>query len=240
MTKKEVPKNANKFSCERSDFTCSKESNYKDIQWHGNIKYELIRTKKCQKTPNNIITIMVKCFLVFYFIVFLMSTWIPFWIFYNFSMKNFCKYINFYSRPWRMIVSKLAKELYTNWGNKSYPYCFIYFHLFLFSFSFFSQNKFYFEKFKQSYILFKIFQWTIFVKKHEILFQTIMLLFPFFKIYFVTIIFFNNLWENNIGVFYLSIVYEEWRMYLRQKAPRNFLVRNVTLNVVKEVIGVDI
>ena len=29
-------------------------------------------------------------------------------------------------------------------------------------------------------------------------------------------------------------------MYLRQKAPRNFLVRNVTLNVVKEVIGVDI
>jgi hypothetical protein len=29
-------------------------------------------------------------------------------------------------------------------------------------------------------------------------------------------------------------------MYLRQKAQRNFLVRNVTLNVVKEVIGVDI
>ena len=46
--------------------------------------------------------------------------------------------------------------------------------------------------------------------------------------------------ENNIGVFYLSILCEEWRMYLRQKAPRNFLVRNVTLNVVKEVIGVDI
>ena len=60
MTKKEVPKSANKFSCERSDFTCSKESNYKDIQWHGNIKYELIRTKKCQKMPNNIIVIVVK------------------------------------------------------------------------------------------------------------------------------------------------------------------------------------
>ena len=28
MTKKEVPKSANKFSCERYDFTCSKESNY--------------------------------------------------------------------------------------------------------------------------------------------------------------------------------------------------------------------
>ena len=105
MTKKQVPKSVNKFSRERCDFRCSKESKYKDIHWHGNIKYELIRTKKCQKMPENIITIMVKCFLVFYFIVFLMSTWIPFWIFYNLSMKNFCKNIKFCFRPSREIIS---------------------------------------------------------------------------------------------------------------------------------------
>ena len=70
----------------------------------------------------------------FLFNRFLMSTWIPFWIIYDFSMKKFCKFINFYFRPWPMIVSKLAKELYTNWGNKSYPYCFIYFLLIVFPF----------------------------------------------------------------------------------------------------------
>ena len=80
--------------------------------------------------------------------------------FYNFSMKNFCKYINFYSRPWRMIVSKLAKELYTNWGNKSYPYCFIYFHLFLFF-----TKQIVFWKIWTYFIFFKIFHWRIFVKK---------------------------------------------------------------------------
>ena len=40
--------------------------------------------------------------------------------------------------------------------------------------------EFYFEKFEQTLLFFKIFHWRIFVKKHEITFQTIMLLFLFF------------------------------------------------------------
>ena len=129
-----MPKNANKFSCERCDFQCSKESNYKR---HLMTRKHKIRTNTNEKVPKNAGKYhynygkMLLGFLFYRFFNVNMNSVLNF---YNFSMKNFCKYINFYSRPWRMIVSKLAKELYTNWGNKSYPYCFIYFHLFLFSF----------------------------------------------------------------------------------------------------------
>ena len=91
-----------------------------------------IRFRTNKKVPKNAEQYHCNCdkmLFGFLFYRFLMSTWIPFWIFYNFSMKKFCKCINFYFRPWREIVSKLAKELYTNWGNKSYSYCSIYFLL---------------------------------------------------------------------------------------------------------------
>ena len=51
--------------------------------------------------------------------------------------------------------------------------------------------------------------------------------------------FFTIYGKNNIGVFCLSILYEEWRMYLRQKAPRNFLVKGMTSHVAKKVIIID-
>ena len=74
MTKKEVPENANKFSCERCDFQCSKESNYNR---HLMTRKHKIRTNTNEKVPKNAeqyhYNFMVKCFLVFYFIVFLMS-----------------------------------------------------------------------------------------------------------------------------------------------------------------------
>ena len=49
-------------------------------------------------------------------------------LFKNFRLKKFCKNIKFYFRPSREIVSKVAKELYMNWGNKKYP-CSIHFLL---------------------------------------------------------------------------------------------------------------
>ena len=57
MTKKEVPENANKFSCERCDFQCSKESNYNR---HLMTRKHKIRTNTNEKVPNNIIVIVVK------------------------------------------------------------------------------------------------------------------------------------------------------------------------------------
>ena len=48
MTKKEVPKSANKFSCERYDFTCSKESNYNE---HLTTRSHKIRTNTNEKVP---------------------------------------------------------------------------------------------------------------------------------------------------------------------------------------------
>ena len=50
MTKKEVPKSANKFSCERCDFTCSEESNY--IR-HLMTRKHRIRTNTNEKVPKN-------------------------------------------------------------------------------------------------------------------------------------------------------------------------------------------
>ena len=50
MTKKEVPKNANKFSCERCDFQCSKESNYKR---HLMTRKHKIRTNTNEKVPKS-------------------------------------------------------------------------------------------------------------------------------------------------------------------------------------------
>ena len=60
MTKKEVPKNANKFSCERCDFTCSKESNYNRHLMTRKHKIRTNTNEKCQKTPNNIIVFVAK------------------------------------------------------------------------------------------------------------------------------------------------------------------------------------
>ena len=57
MTKKEVPKNVNKFSCRRCDFQCSKESNYNR---HLMTRKHKIRTNTNEKVPNNIIVIVVK------------------------------------------------------------------------------------------------------------------------------------------------------------------------------------
>ena len=53
---------------------------------------------------------------------------------FHFHFRNFHNLYDakFCFRPCREIVSKLAKELYTNWGNKSYPYLFIYLHFFSF------------------------------------------------------------------------------------------------------------
>ena len=50
MTKKEVPENANKFSCERCDFQCSKESNYNR---HLMTRKHKIRTNTNEKVPKN-------------------------------------------------------------------------------------------------------------------------------------------------------------------------------------------
>ena len=50
MTKKEVPKNANKFSCGRCDFQCSKESNYCR---HLITRKHRIRTNTKEKVPKN-------------------------------------------------------------------------------------------------------------------------------------------------------------------------------------------
>ena len=50
MTKKEVPKSANKFSCERCDFQCSKESNYNR---HLMTRKHKIRTNTNKKVPKN-------------------------------------------------------------------------------------------------------------------------------------------------------------------------------------------
>ena len=50
MTKKEVPKSANKFSCERYDFRCSKESNY---YRHLMTRKHRIRTNTNEKVPKN-------------------------------------------------------------------------------------------------------------------------------------------------------------------------------------------
>ena len=48
MTKKEVPENAKKFSCERCDFQCSKESNYNR---HLMTRKHKIRTNMNEKLP---------------------------------------------------------------------------------------------------------------------------------------------------------------------------------------------
>ena len=50
MTKKEVPENANKFSCERCDFQCSKESKYNR---HLMTRKHKIRTNTNEKVPKN-------------------------------------------------------------------------------------------------------------------------------------------------------------------------------------------
>ena len=50
MTKKQVPKSANKFSCERCDFQCSKESNYNR---HLMTRKHKIRTNTNKKVPKN-------------------------------------------------------------------------------------------------------------------------------------------------------------------------------------------
>ena len=50
MTKKEVPKNANKFSCERCYFQCSKESN---CNRHLVTREHKIRTNTNEKVPKN-------------------------------------------------------------------------------------------------------------------------------------------------------------------------------------------
>ena len=50
MTKKEVPKSANKFSCERYDFQCSKESNYNR---HLMTRKHKIRTSTHEKVPKS-------------------------------------------------------------------------------------------------------------------------------------------------------------------------------------------
>ena len=60
-----------------------------------------------------------------------------------------------------------------------------------------------------------------------------MLLFPFFKIYFVTITFLLLYEKNNLGTFSHSILYEKGRRKKCQKMPINSLVKGVTFNVAK-------
>ena len=70
MTKKEVPENANKFSCERCDFQCSKESNYNR---HLMTRKHKIRTNTNKKVPKNAEQYHCNCgkmLLGFLFIVF--------------------------------------------------------------------------------------------------------------------------------------------------------------------------
>ena len=99
MTKKEVPKSANKFSCEMCDFQCCKESNYNR---HFMTRKHKIRTNTNEKVPKNAEQYhynygkMLLGFLFYRFFNVNMNSVLNF---YNFSMKNFCKYINFYSRP---------------------------------------------------------------------------------------------------------------------------------------------
>ena len=50
MTKKEVPKSANKFSCKECDFECSKESNYNKYLM---TRKHRIRTSTNEKVPKN-------------------------------------------------------------------------------------------------------------------------------------------------------------------------------------------
>ena len=74
MTKKEVPKNANKFSCERCDFQCSKESNYNR---HLMTRKHKIRTNTNEKVPKNAEQYHCNCgkmLFGFSFYRFLMST----------------------------------------------------------------------------------------------------------------------------------------------------------------------
>ena len=74
MTKKEVPKNVNKFSCRRCDFQCSKESNYNR---HLMTRKHKIRTNTNEKVPKNAEQYHYnygKMLLGFLFFVFLMST----------------------------------------------------------------------------------------------------------------------------------------------------------------------
>ena len=58
MTKKEVPENANKFSCERCDFQCSKESNYNR---HLMTRKHKIRTNTNEKVPKSAEQYNCKC-----------------------------------------------------------------------------------------------------------------------------------------------------------------------------------
>ena len=116
----------------------------------------------------------------FLFHRFLMSTWIQFWIIYEFSIKKVCENIKFYFRPSREIISN--KESKFRRIEVMKVILLISYIFFFFFFVFFSQNKFYFEKFQHTLFFFKIFRWRIFVKKHEISFLTIMLLFLFLKI----------------------------------------------------------
>ena len=58
MTKKEVPENANKFSCERCDFQCSKESNYNR---HWMTRKHKIQTNTNEKVPKSAEQYHCKC-----------------------------------------------------------------------------------------------------------------------------------------------------------------------------------
>ena len=109
-----------------------------------------------------------------------------------FFNEEFLKNIKFYFRPSREIISN--KESKFRRIEVMKVILLISYIFFFFFFVFFSQNKFYFEKFQHTLFFFKIFHWRIFVKKHEISFQTIMLLFLFSDFQFFTIFFFNNLW----------------------------------------------
>ena len=148
--------------------------------------------------------------------------------------ENLCKNIKFCFRIRREIVSKLAKELYTNWGNNSYPYNFIYFHLFLFFHKINSILKNFNRLIFLSNFSLKNFckKTRNFISDHNALISV----FRFLIYYHIFIIY----CEINLGTFSHSILYEKWRRKKCQKVPINFLVKGMTLHVAKKVIIIDI
>src|SRR5210317_2099284 len=70
-----------------------------------------------------------------------------------------------------------------------------------------------------------------------------MLSFPFSDDFFCDANFFYKnlfLYKKGLGVFYISIYIYKWKLWKPQKTPKNLVVKNVTLIVASNVIGIDI
>jgi len=48
------------------------------------------------------------------------------------------------------------------------------------------------------------------------------------------------LYKKGLGVFYISIYINKWKLWKPQKTPKNLVVKNVTLIVASNVIGIGI